>query len=128
MAMLEHMEVVRLPPQASHSASIAPSVGDTLKGLGTIPTSATQTTVSGVDRLMHTGVDKNLHHRIYIREGDWKGSFGEYVASFQRKELTSEADESGEIKEYETLKDYATVRLEQTGMVVSIPFECLWDR
>jgi hypothetical protein len=129
MAVLEQTQVVRLPPQTSHSVSTAPFVDDdTLKGLDTIHTIPAQTTESGVDQRMHTGVDRRQHHTIYVREGEWKGSFGAYVASFQRKELSSETDDSGETKEYETLRDYATVRLEQNGMVVSIPFEFLWDR
>jgi hypothetical protein len=125
MAVLKQTEVVRLPPQTSQSASMTPFVDDTLKGLDAIPTNPTE---FGIDRRTYTGVDKRLHHRVFVREGDWKGSFGEYIASHQRKELSSEADESGEIKECEVLEDYATLRLEQNGMVVAIPFKFLWDR
>jgi hypothetical protein len=128
MAVLEQTQVVRLPPQASLSASTAPSADDTLKGLDTILTTPTQMTESGVDRRIYTGRDRRLHHRIYVREGEWKGSSGEYIASYQRKQLSSETDDSGETKECEVLRDYATVRLEQNGMVVSIPFEFVWDR
>ena len=73
------------------------------------------------DCRIHTGFDKNLHHRIYIREGEWKGHFGEYIASNERKEKTSRFVNS------EGGKTFATLRLIHNGMIVNIPFEKLWD-
>ena len=71
---------------------------------------------------IHTGVDKRMHHRIYIREGEWKGAFAEYIASHEQRQRTSrvESDE-------DPIYSVATLRIVHNGLVVNVPFEYCWD-
>jgi hypothetical protein len=126
---------LRLPPgpsqqlktvdaQGNRPATLDLAHGDVRKLKNETATLVTLEASKLVDRRMHTGADRRQHHRIYVREGDWKGSYGVYIASHERKKqsdphTSTDPDEPKDVR--------ATIRLEQNGTMAVIPLEHLWD-